>query len=350
MSAYDLTTVANVKAWLGLPLSPTPSDATARRAGHRGEPRDLCGAEPDFVASAELHRHDRPRERPRLPRNWPVQQVNSVMLDGLAVPPAMPAGAPPTLGYLLQPGDGAPPGRPQALDIFGRRHHRRRQSLIVAYQAGYADRGRSADRALGRALSCSPPRRLSAPGPAISASSMPAPDCALQPVSAAPGGGAIRRQPPASTDSTRRMPARRSRCPTATCRRTWRRRRRTRRRALSRRRAHRAALQIDRRPGDDRLRSSPAMSGAGAGADCSPIGARRSDAGDSLDGVDALDRRLAGLPAAVAARSSKPRRAISPRRWPTRCATKSCRDRCSTPSRRAEGLDRGGGDLDDGDA
>ena len=34
-----------------------------------------------------------------------------------------------------------PPGRPQALDIFGRRFHRRRQSLVVAYQAGYAIAG-----------------------------------------------------------------------------------------------------------------------------------------------------------------------------------------------------------------
>ena len=28
MSPYDLTTLANVKAWLGLPAQPTPSDAT----------------------------------------------------------------------------------------------------------------------------------------------------------------------------------------------------------------------------------------------------------------------------------------------------------------------------------
>ena len=55
------------------------------------------------------------------------------------MPPATPTS--PTLGFLLQPGDIAPPGRPQALDIFGRRCHRRRQSLIVAYQAGYAIEG-----------------------------------------------------------------------------------------------------------------------------------------------------------------------------------------------------------------
>jgi hypothetical protein len=71
-------------------------------------------------------------------RNWPVLQITSVTLDGLALPLATLASNEPALGYLLQPGDVAPPGRPQALDLFGRRSHRRRQNLVVAYQAGYA--------------------------------------------------------------------------------------------------------------------------------------------------------------------------------------------------------------------
>ena len=65
-------------------------------------------------------------------------QVDAVVLDGLVLPPANVAGPQPTLGYLLQPGDVAPPGRPQALDIFGRRIRARRQGLTVSYRAGYA--------------------------------------------------------------------------------------------------------------------------------------------------------------------------------------------------------------------
>ena len=154
MSAYDLTTVANVKAWLGLPAPPTPSDATlaalvtaASRAIYAALSRPRC------CRRAYTDTIDLESDRVYL-ANWPVLQVNSVMLDGLAVPPATPAGAPPALGYLLQPGDVAPPGRPQALDLFGRRYHRRRQSLVVAYQAGYADRGRGADRARRRRPIC----------------------------------------------------------------------------------------------------------------------------------------------------------------------------------------------------
>ncbi len=39
---------------------------------------------------------------------------------------------------MLKPWDGAPPGSPQALDLFGWKVHRRRQNLVVTYQAGYA--------------------------------------------------------------------------------------------------------------------------------------------------------------------------------------------------------------------
>ena len=38
----------------------------------------------------------------------------------------------------MQPGDGVPPGRPQALDLFGHQYGPGRQSLVVSYSAGYA--------------------------------------------------------------------------------------------------------------------------------------------------------------------------------------------------------------------
>lgn len=134
MSVYDLTSTANVKAWLGLPSPPGASDATlaalvvaASRAIYAALSR------PSILPRACVDTIDLEGERVYL-NQWPVTQVTSVMLDGLAVPQV---GALPTMGWLLQPGDFAPPGRPQALDIFGRRIQRRRQNLIVAYQAGY---------------------------------------------------------------------------------------------------------------------------------------------------------------------------------------------------------------------
>ena len=41
-------------------------------------------------------------------------------------------------GYVLRPGDLAPPGAPQALDLFGVWPSHRRANVVVDYQAGYA--------------------------------------------------------------------------------------------------------------------------------------------------------------------------------------------------------------------
>jgi hypothetical protein len=138
MSPFDLTTLANVKAWLGLPSPPTLSDVTlsnlvtaASRAIYAAVSR------PALLPQTYNETIDLESDRTYL-RNWPVLQVTSVTLDGLLLPPASLTSNEPALGYLLQPGDTAPPGRPQALDLFGRRCHRRRQNLVVTYEAGYA--------------------------------------------------------------------------------------------------------------------------------------------------------------------------------------------------------------------
>jgi hypothetical protein len=138
MSPFDLTTLANAKAWLGLPSPPTLSDVTlsnlvtaASRAIYAAISR------PALLPQIYNETIDLESDRTYL-RNWPVLQVSSVTLDGLVLPPASLTSNEPALGYLLQPGDTAPPGRPQAIDLFGRRYHRRRQRLDVIYEAGYA--------------------------------------------------------------------------------------------------------------------------------------------------------------------------------------------------------------------
>jgi hypothetical protein len=141
MSPYDLTNIAALKAWLGLPSGASPNDATlaalitaASRAIYAALSR------PGLLPQSYSEVIDGESERLFL-RHWPVLQVTSVTLDGLAIPPAAPAGAPPSLGYLLRADDAAPPGRQQALDIFGRRVRPRRQNVVVDYTAGYAVQG-----------------------------------------------------------------------------------------------------------------------------------------------------------------------------------------------------------------
>lgn len=144
MSAFDLTTVANVKAWLGLPAPPTQSDPTLAGLVTAASRTILAAlSRTTIFPGAFSETTDLETDRVYL-SHWPVTSVQSVILDGLAVPPVPSGAAPPHLGYLLQPGDAAPPGRPQALDIFGRRYYRRRQNLVVGYQAGYAVQGEAA--------------------------------------------------------------------------------------------------------------------------------------------------------------------------------------------------------------
>jgi len=141
MSPYDLTNLSALKAWLGLPAGASPNDATlaalitaASRAVYAALSR------PGLLPQSYSEVVDGESERLFL-RHWPVLQVTSVTLEGEAIPPAAPASGRPTLGYLLRADDDAPPGRQQALDIFGRRVRPRRQNLVVDYTAGYAVQG-----------------------------------------------------------------------------------------------------------------------------------------------------------------------------------------------------------------
>jgi hypothetical protein len=141
MSPYDLTNLAALKAWLGLPSGASPNDATlaalitaASRAIYAALSR------PGLLPQSYSEVIDGESERLFL-RHWPVLQVTSVIVEGRAIPPAAPAPALPSLGYLLRASDAAPPGRQQALDIFGRRVRPHRQNVVVDYTAGYAVQG-----------------------------------------------------------------------------------------------------------------------------------------------------------------------------------------------------------------
>lgn len=137
MSAQDLTTLAALKSWLGLPSGVTPNDATlsalitaASRAIYSALSR------PAILPQSYSEVLDAESERVFL-RHWPVLALTTATLDGVALAPIKPPLVPGVIGYLLQPGDSAPPGRPQALDLHGYRFHSRRQNLIVNYSAGY---------------------------------------------------------------------------------------------------------------------------------------------------------------------------------------------------------------------
>jgi hypothetical protein len=138
MSPFDLTNLAALKAWLGLPSAPGPNDATLGTLVTAAS-RSVYSAlsRPSLLPFSYSETIDLETRRVIL-RQWPVLQVNSVTWRGIAIPPDGNADLEASVGYALEPGDSVPPGRPQALDLFGCQYRPGRQGLVVSYAAGYA--------------------------------------------------------------------------------------------------------------------------------------------------------------------------------------------------------------------
>jgi hypothetical protein len=142
MAASDLAVLADVKTWLaGSSGIGSTDDALIARLI-----TDVSGAIAAYLGRPSLtprmlsERFDgNGRARLFLPQ-YPVLQVTSLVIDTIAVGAAAPplSGGPHPRGYLLEPWDGLPPGRPQALDLFDMVFRKGRQNVALSYSAGYA--------------------------------------------------------------------------------------------------------------------------------------------------------------------------------------------------------------------
>ena len=148
MAASDLAALADVKAWLsGSSGIGSSDDALLSRLI-----TDVSGAitaylgRPSLTPRAFNDRFDGDGRARLFLRRYPVLQISSLVVDNVAVAAAVPpaAGAPCASGYLLEPWDGLPPGRPQSLDVFGTIFRKGRQNVVVGYSAGYAVTNESA--------------------------------------------------------------------------------------------------------------------------------------------------------------------------------------------------------------
>jgi hypothetical protein len=127
-----------LKAWLGLPAGAGANDATLG-ALVTASSRAIYAAlsRPGLLPQSYTELHDGDRHALML-RHWPVLQVSAVTWNGVAVPQIAAGRVEAAFGYVLRPGDLAPPGAPQALDLFGVLASHRRANVVVDYQAGYA--------------------------------------------------------------------------------------------------------------------------------------------------------------------------------------------------------------------
>lgn len=141
MAASDLATLADVKTWLsGSSGIGTSDDALLARLI-----TDVSGAitaylgRPSLTPRTYMERHDGNDKTRLFLRHYPVLQMISLLIDSASIP-AVAGGpnTPPARGYLLEPWDGLPPGRPQALDVFRVFYRKGRQNIVADYTAGYA--------------------------------------------------------------------------------------------------------------------------------------------------------------------------------------------------------------------
>ena len=159
MSPFDLTNLAALKAWLGLPSAPGPNDATLS-ALVTAASRSVYAAlsRPSLLPRSFTETINLETSRVTL-RHWPVLQVTTVTWHGITIPPDENADLEASVGYALESNDDVPPGRPQALDLFGHQYRPGRQSLVVSYNAGYAVQGET------QAVPAASPFQLSAFSP-----------------------------------------------------------------------------------------------------------------------------------------------------------------------------------------
>jgi hypothetical protein len=153
MAGSDLAQLADVKAWL--------AGSSGIGAADDALITDVSGAicaylaRPWLIPRTTTERYDGSGKRRLYLRNFPVISIGQVVINNVAVPPAaapVAGGSWPPTGYLVDLWDGAPPGRIQALDLFGdwslgqvyNAFHHGRQNVLVTYTAGYQVTGEAA--------------------------------------------------------------------------------------------------------------------------------------------------------------------------------------------------------------
>lgn len=148
MATGDLTTLADVKAWMG--RTDTNSDSVLSTLVTRASRQILTYLRRGIV---QPHTIDEIRDgtggSTLVLKQWPVVSVSSVTVGPLIVPQAPALSANPSsanacgAGWTYDAWDGVPPGRPHVLSLngytFGERYPgaQNNQNILVVYRAGY---------------------------------------------------------------------------------------------------------------------------------------------------------------------------------------------------------------------
>lgn len=134
--ATDLTSLADVKAWLN--INDSSNDAILLRLIQQASRAIYAYLTTNTLFLQTFNdTYDGVNNVRQYLKEWPVVSVSAVNIGGqsiLAAPVLPQQGA----GYRIETFNGVPPGAPQALDLYGFTFWRGRQNIYVSYTAGYA--------------------------------------------------------------------------------------------------------------------------------------------------------------------------------------------------------------------
>lgn len=132
----SLTSLSNVKDWLGIPSDKTSDDALLTLMIGRASSTILNElGRPNILSQSYTEVRDGLGMTRMVLRNWPLRSVSSVTVDGTAIAAqtSVPLGA----GYMFQAWNGLVPGRAAWIDLVGYAFTVGRSNVQIVYTAGY---------------------------------------------------------------------------------------------------------------------------------------------------------------------------------------------------------------------
>ena len=137
-SSFDLVSLADLKSWLD--ITGTDDDALLARLITQLSRAILNVIDrPGILPQVYAEAYDGGYDVSILLRQWPVNKINTCIVDGRAISPSSPIvgdpGARP--GYVLDPPGEAPPGAMQRLSLRGSLFTIGIQNVMISYSAGY---------------------------------------------------------------------------------------------------------------------------------------------------------------------------------------------------------------------
>jgi Phage gp6-like head-tail connector protein len=136
VASNQLTTLANVKAWSGVTTS--GDDALLQRLINSASRFILSYLQrPTLFQNVFTDVYDGVGGTRQILRNWPVLSVSSVVVGMQSIPAAPLPFTGYGCGFVLEPWDGFPPGRPQAVSLRGHDFCRGYSNVQITYKAGF---------------------------------------------------------------------------------------------------------------------------------------------------------------------------------------------------------------------